>query len=236
MSVFRTIVFSATVAGLIVGAAVTVAQLCGTIPLIQRSELYEHAVPKEATQPPITGAHKYAGHDHVIEWEPKDGLQRNTFTAAANILTAVGFSLLLAGIYAMKSQFQSVTWREGLLWGAGGFIVFTAAPGLGLPPDLPGMPVADLHVRQIWWIATATATASGLGLVVFRPSVSASILGCCLIVLPHLVGAPHPPEAHSDVPEALSHDFIVAVTLTNLLFWVLLGVLTSIAFRRISQQ
>ena len=28
--------------------------------------------------------------------------------------------------------------------GLGGFVVFTAAPGLGLPPELPGMPAAEL--------------------------------------------------------------------------------------------
>jgi cobalt transporter subunit CbtA len=128
-----------------------------------------------------------------------------------------------------------VTWREGLLWGLAGFVVFTAAPGLGLPPELPGMPVAELTARQTWWIATAAATAIGLGLLAFRPAAWAAILGLGLIALPHLIGAPLAPESHSEVPAALSHRFIVVVTLTSLLFWALLGVSTSIVFERISR-
>jgi cobalt transporter subunit CbtA len=126
-------------------------------------------------------------------------------------------------------------WREGLLWGLGGFVVFTAAPGLGLPPELPGMPVAELTARQIWWIATAAATAAGLCLLAFRPAAWAAVLGLGLIALPHLIGAPLAPESHSEVPAALSHRFVVVVTLTSLLFWGLLGVSTSIAFGRISR-
>src|SRR3954453_18808755 len=177
MSVFRSIVFSAVVVGLIVGAAVTVAQFFGTVPLILKGETYERA----AEQAAAPAAHQHAGHDHaghdhgVAAWEPKDGLQRNFFTAAANILTAIGFALLLAGIYALQGR--PVTWHEGLLWGLGGFAVFTIAPGLGLPPELPGAAVAPLEARQIWWVATAAATAAGLGLLVFRRAAWAAVLG-----------------------------------------------------------
>jgi cobalt transporter subunit CbtA len=227
MSVFRSIVFSAVVVGVIVGAAVTVAQFFGTVPLILKGETYERAADQAAA------ADQRAGHDHgVAAREPKDGWQRNSFTAAANILTATGFALLLAGIYALQGR--PVTWHEGLLWGLGGFVVFTIAPGLGLPPTLPGVPAAPLEARQIWWIATAAATAAGLGLLVFRRSAWAAVLGLCVVALPHLIGAPHLAETHSDVPDALSHRFVVAVTLTSLLFWVLLGSLTSIAYRRFS--
>jgi cobalt transporter subunit CbtA len=237
MSVFRSIVFSAAVAGLVVGAAVTLAQLFSTVPLILKAEVYERGATEVAAKSGPAAHehsdHQHADHEHGLPaWEPKDGLQRNFFTAAANILTAIGFALLLAGIYALRGY--PVTWHEGLLWGLGGFLVFTAAPGLGLPPELPGVPTAALETRQIWWIATAAATAAGLGLFVFRRSAWAVALGFCLIVLPHLIGAPRLAETHTDVPAALSHQFVVAVTLTSFLFWVLLGSLTSVAYRRFS--
>src|SRR5712664_3512022 len=116
MPVFRSIVFSA---GLMVGAVISVAQFFGTVPLIQKSEVYERKAAAEA--PPA--AHEQAGapHDHDkarshdSEWEPEDGFQRNAFTVAANILTAIGFALLLTGAYALRGR--PVTWREGLLWG-----------------------------------------------------------------------------------------------------------------------
>jgi len=219
-----------------VGAVVTAAQLFSTVPLILKSEVYERAAEAAAASGSATHEHtdhQHADHDHdAAAWEPKEGLQRNLFTAGANILTAVGFALLLAGIYALRGH--PVTWHEGLLWGIGGFLVFTAAPGLGLPPELPGVPTAPLQIRQIWWVATAAATASGLGLLVFKRAAWAAVLGFGLIVLPHLIGAPRLTETHTAVPEALSHQFVVAVTLTSLLFWVLLGSLTSLAYRRFS--
>ena len=238
MSVFRSIVFSAALAGLVVGAVVSVAQFFGTVPLIQKSEVYER---KSAEAPKPVAAHEHtaaahvheAGHSHASEWEPADGLQRNAFTVGANILTAIGFALVLTGVYSMRGR--PVTWREGLWWGLGGFVVFVAAPGLGLPPELPGMPVADLSARQTWWIGTASVTAIGLGLLAFRPAAWAAILGLGLIALPHLIGAPLAPVSNSEVPAALSHQFIVAVMLTSLLFWALLGVATSLAFTRLSR-
>jgi cobalt transporter subunit CbtA len=237
MPIFRSIVFSAALAGLIVGVAISVVQFFGTVPLIQQSEVYERKAAAES--PSAEHEHVGAGHDHdkahshESEWEPEQGFQRNTFTVAANILTAIGFALLLTGCYAIRSR--PVSWREGLLWGLAGFVVFTAAPGLGLPPELPGMAVADLTARQTWWIATAAATAGGLYLLAFRSAAWATVLGLGLIALPHLIGAPLAPETHSDVPHALSQRFIVVVTLTSLLFWALLGVSTSIAFRRVSR-
>jgi cobalt transporter subunit CbtA len=236
MPVFRSIVFSAALAGLIVGVVISIAQFFGTVPLIQRSEVYER---KAAGTPPAghdhaaaAGDQTKAAHSHESEWEPEEGLQRNAFTVGANILTAIGFALLLTGVYAIRGR--QVTWREGLLWGLAGFVVFTAAPGLGLPPELPGMAVAELTARQTWWIATTAATAGGLCLLTFRPAAWAAVLGLVLIALPHLIGAPLAPESHSEVPATLSHRFIVIVTLTSLLFWALLGVVTSLAFERIS--
>jgi cobalt transporter subunit CbtA len=240
MSVFRSIVFSAALAGLVVGAAVTAAQMVGTAPLIQQGEVYERKAEAQPAPAADAGhdhtAHAHAaGHDHgAPEWEPAEGFQRNAFTFGANILTAIGFGMLLTGIFTLRGR--PVDWREGLLWGLSGFVVFTVAPGLGLPPELPGMPVADLTLRQTWWIGTACATAAGIGLLTFRREPWAAALGLGLIALPHLIGAPQAAEAHSDVPHALLHSFVVAATLTSLLFWALLGVATSLAFRRFSRS
>jgi cobalt transporter subunit CbtA len=235
MSVFRAIVFSAVVAGAIVGAVVTVAQQFGTVPLILKGEVYERAAGEAAAQPAqaAPAAHEHGDHQHdEAAWEPKEGFERNAYTAGANILTAIGFALLLGGIFALRAR--AVTWYEGLLWGLGGFITFTLAPGLGLPPELPGVPAAPLGERQLWWAATAAATAVGLGLLFLRRSPWAAVLGLCLIAFPHAIGAPHLEHVHTDVPEVLSRQFIAIVTLTSLLFWALLGSLTGILYRRFS--
>jgi len=114
-------------------------------------------------------------------------------------------------------------WRQGVFWGLAGFVIFTLAPGLGLPPELPAMPAADLGARQLWWVATAAGAAAALWLLVYQRSLPAVIAAMALIVAPHLIGAPQPASYETPIPEGLHHSFIVAVVLTTLLFWVLLG-------------
>jgi predicted cobalt transporter CbtA len=53
-----------------------------------------------------------------------------------------------------------------------------------------------------------------------------------LLVAPHLIGAPQPPSYETPIPEDLHHSFVVAVVLTALLFWVLLGGLAGLFRRR----
>src|SRR4051812_4326673 len=105
MSVFRSIVFSAVVSGLIAGSAVTVAQQFSTVPLILKAETYEHAETDAASDAKraaaVPAAQSASGHDHAahshaadqhdaVAWKPAEGLQRHAFTAAANVLTAIG--------------------------------------------------------------------------------------------------------------------------------------------------
>ncbi|OAF02378.1 cobalt transporter [Bradyrhizobium centrolobii] len=249
MSTFRSIVFSSVIAGFIVGLIVTVAQQFGTVPLILKAEVFEKAAethqhdaaaaPQAAAAGHDHAGHSHADHDHGAEaWEPREGLERNAYTAAANVLTAIGFALLLAGFFAVRSGAtgESVSWHEGLMWGLAGFAVFTIAPGLGLPPELPGVPAAPLLSRQIWWLTAVLATAAGLALIVFRRSVPAAIAGVILLILPHLIGAPELEHVETNVPSSLSHQFMVAVTMTSLVFWSLLGALTSAIFAHFDRR
>src|SRR3974390_3265881 len=56
------------------------------------------------------------------------------------------------GAAAVHEGAGHLSWHEGLMWGLAGFAVFTLAPGLGLPPELPGVPAAPLLSRQLWWV------------------------------------------------------------------------------------
>jgi len=249
MNAFRAIVFAAVVAGLATGLAVTVIQQFGTVPLILKAEVFEkaaadHHADASAGSGPVTVGHAHdhaeegAAHEHAAEaWEPRDGLERNAYTAGANILTAIGFALVLAALFAVRGggAGQTVSWHQGLVWGLAGFAVFTLAPGLGLPPELPGVPAAPLLARQIWWVMAAAATAAGLGLIFLRGTAPAAIAGLLLLMLPHVVGAPELESVETNVPSSLSHQFVVAVALTSLVFWSLLGALTSLAFAYFDQ-
>lgn len=248
MNLFRSIVFASVVSGFVVGGVDTVIQQFGTVPLILKAEIYEKAAEAHASAPATDAAqpavaehhhdHDHADHDHGTEaWEPHDGFERNAYTAAANILTGIGFALVLTAFFAMRSGATgaAISWHEGLLWGLAGFAVFTLAPGLGLPPELPGVPAAPLVSRQIWWVFTAIATAGGLGLIFLRRSMPSALAGLILLVLPHLIGAPELAQTETNVPTSLSHQFVVAVTMTSLIFWALLGGLTSLAFAYFEQ-
>ncbi len=248
MHTLRPIVFAAALAGLIVGVVVTIAQQFGTVPLILAAEVYERAAEQaEATAPassmPQSGAPQSnalqstaaapaMAHEHhgAGAWEPHDGLERNAFTALFNIVDWVGFGLLMTGAIVLLRR--PIDWREGFLWGLAGFVTFVWAPSLGLPPELPGIPAAELTPRQVWWVGTAFATAVSLGLIAFNRAPWAAVLAIVIFAVPHLIGAPELERIETNVPEALSHRFTVTVLMTTLLSWSLLGGLVGYFYRR----
>ena len=73
-----------------------------------------------------------------------------------------------------------------------------------------------------------------MALVFFPRRAPFKILGGALIVLPHLIGAPHPEVGLvSPVPEELVRAFIAASLGANALFWLVLGGLTGWLFPRL---
>ncbi len=227
MSVFRNVVFVAAVAGLVAGIALALMQAYATVPLILKAEVYEQAggghhhdaAAAESAAPDEAAAAPSEEEDEG--WEPADGFERFAYTVLSNVVTGIGFALILVAASELAGGIGN--WRQGVFWGLAGFSVFTLAPGLGLPPELPAMPAADLAARQVWWVATVLATAAGLALIAFRKSLPLTLLAVALIVAPHLVGAPQPDSFETPIPEGLHHQFVVAVTLTNLVFWLVLG-------------
>ena len=225
MSLFRSAVFTAAAAGLLAGLILAALQTYATVPLILQAEAFENASePAHDHGAASTEAApaEAAPHDHDEEaWAPADGFERFAYSLAVNVVCGIGFALLLVAASELAGGISN--WRKGVIWGFAGFAVFTLAPGLGLPPELPAMPAADLFARQVWWIGTVAATAAGLALIAFGGSAPLSILGVALIVLPHIIGAPQPDSHESPIPEGLHHQFVVSVTVTNLIFWVALG-------------
>jgi cobalt transporter subunit CbtA len=228
MTVFRNIVFAAALAGLLAGLFVTIVHAVGTVPIILKAETYEKAA--ESGPAPATNAEAATTEHHheAGAWAPADGFQRTAFTALADVLTGIAFGLLLTAAYALRGR--AMDWRQGLFWGLAGFATFTLAPGLDLPPEVPGTESAPLLDRQIWWVATAIATAGGLALIFLTRNIALTVLGVALIALPHICGAPQPAEYKSLVPEGLAHSFVVTAVVTSFLFWLVLGSLTGVFY------
>jgi cobalt transporter subunit CbtA len=223
MATFRRLVYAALCAGLLSGTFVTGAHQIGTVPLILEAETYEAAAQHAAAQ-----AHP---HDSAeADWAPETRVERAAYTLVADLLAAIGFALLLAAGLALRGG--AVTWRDGLFWGLAGFATFTLAPGLGLPPEIPGTAAAPLVARQLWWLATALSTGGALALLAFTRRAVYAGLAVILIMLPHFYGAPQPVDVAAAAPGALAHRFVVAATLVSFLFWAALGASTGYFYRR----
>jgi len=226
---FRRIFVTALMAGVVAGLFAAGAQRIKLIPLIQEAEIYEAAGEAQA-------AHEHAGTTTAMaEREPQEGLERIAYTVLADILAGIGFALVLAGAVACAGRVgHTVDARRGLLWGAAGFAVFALAPSLGLPPLPPGAEAAELAARQTWWIGTVVATAIGLASIVFWPSRLGRVLGVVILMLPHIIGAPHPLHPGGSVPADIAAQFAVASIATTGLFWLVLGLATGWFYRRLA--
>ncbi len=206
--------------GIAAGVAMGVMQHVRITPLILQAETYETATAThshETTTAP-------AGHVHDAKaWAPADGLERTAYTLAASMLSGAGFAAILAGVAYLSGL--ALTRQNGWAWGLCGFLAFSLAPSAGLPPELPGMPAADVTLRQVWWVGTVTATGVGLWLLATRREEWALFAALALVLLPHLIGAPQPAGHESLVPAPLAANFAGVVLGANALMWLIIGTL-----------
>lgn len=186
-------------AGLAAGLVLTLLYLGKIQPLILEAEAYEN------------------GLDHAMSAP----YMRLVDTFLFNILNGVGFGLLLGAIFTLRGRPAGA--GMGVLWGLAGFAAFALAPAAGLPPELPGSIGAPLEDRQIWWVLTALTTAGGIGLLVIQARSALKIVGAILILLPHLVGAPHTDVYGGSLPAELAAAFVGVSLGATALFWVVLG-------------
>ena len=119
---FGGLAMAALIGALVAGAIATALYQALLVPLILQAEALEVA------------------RDHASDiWTPVTGFQRAAFTLTFNCLAGLGFGLMLSAAYALCGN---VTARRGMLWGLAGFVSFSLAPALGLPPELPGVHAA----------------------------------------------------------------------------------------------
>jgi cobalt transporter subunit CbtA len=209
---FRDLMLVALASGALAGLALFAVQRFTVIPLIDAAETYE------------AGHQSAAGVDHDEEgWQPANGWQRTSLTALTTVLSGIGFAAMLFGSLSLSGS--RINTRRGALWGLAAFACFGLAPALGLPPQPPGVTVASLYQRQIWWVGTAAATAVGLWLLASKGRTwLLRIGGVVCLSLPHVIGAPAA-TGQNAVPTELIHRFTIASLATTCMFWVLLGTL-----------
>ncbi|MBN36062.1 MAG: hypothetical protein CMM46_15065 [Rhodospirillaceae bacterium] len=227
--------------GVLAGVLISVVHEFTTTPIILHAELYEggggeadHATLIWTDE--VAGGQFYLVHgDEVHEdgeeaWGPQDGFERSLFTLLSNVITGVAYAALLVAAFYLRGR--EVDGRTGLMWGVAGFVVFALAPGMGLPPEVPGAMASEIGGRQTWWAFAAAGTAAGLWLLLLVKKLPFNVLGFVLLVLPHVVGAPQPAELGGPVPPELSAHFASASLGAGLVFWALLGWIAGLSYER----
>jgi cobalt transporter subunit CbtA len=209
VSRLRQLLLIGLLAGIAAGALATAIQVPTVTPLIVAAEAFEPG-------------HAQGDHAH-------SGFERGAHTLLANTLAGIGFGLLLAAGLNLRNR---AGLRAGLAWGLAGFAAFYLAPALGLPPSLPGGALAELGARQAWWLGTALASAGGLALLCLSRSAWLRVAGAVLLVLPHLVGAPHPQVAVAGPPPQLARAFLLWSAVCAAVFWLVLGAVSGVLFAR----
>lgn len=225
------------IAGLLAGLATALLLHFVTTPLILKAEVYETAA--ESAHEHDHGAasqehHHGAAIPEQKEWSPADGFERTLSTSVATLVSAIGFALIL--IAAMLIAGEEITPMNALAWAAGGFAATGLATGLGLAPELPGSAGAPLADRQIWWIATAFASACGLYLLIRAPALAAKLGGLLLLLLPHLIGAPQPDHFISTVPAELAAEFTASSLVIHAALWAVAGVSVGYFWNRAAES
>lgn len=190
---------------------------------------HDHAAAPAAqmAQPPAdAGATEAEGHDHhhaAADGEDS-GLTRHGLTVLFYMLTYTGFALVMAAAMAVaRSRGHVPDLARGILWGIAGFVAVQMAPALGLAPELPGTPAANIDDRQIWWVATVLATAIALALAAFGPRPWAPAAAVVLAALPHVIGAPQLDGYAGIAPPELAGEFAARSLGIGLIAWSLLG-------------
>ena len=221
---YRTL-YCAVVAGVLAGIILFALQHWTTLPLIHQAERYEKTE---------TAAHPARQAGDALE----DGLEvgqvdvvraaytRAAYTTVGDVLVATGFGMLLAAMYALSGKFGLV---RGILWGLAGFATFDLGPALVVPPLLPALDAAPLHLRQSVWIVAAISTGLGLAIFAFGPRGAklAGVVPLCLPVVLFRYLFPLPgAQASSEALSVLEHLFIVRTLGDNLILWLVLGAIS----------
>lgn len=213
------------VAGVLAGIILFALQHWTTLPLIHQAERYEKT---EAAAHPAMQANDApeVGQEVGQAEAVSAAYTRAAYTAVGDVLVATGFGMLLAAMYALSGKFGLV---RGIVWGLAGFATFHLGPALVVPPLLPALDAAPLHLRQSAWLVAALSTGLGLAIFAFGPRGAklAGVVALCLPVVLFRFLFPLPgAQAPSEALSVLEHLFIVRTLGDNLIFWLVLGAMS----------
>ncbi|WP_114390206.1 CbtA family protein [Notoacmeibacter marinus] len=219
---FTRLITSALFAGAAAGLIAALLQLVFVQPVLLHAELYESG------QLAHFAAAEISAHQDVGGLDPmRDGL-----SVVFSMLLYSGYALILLPLMSFAEQRgQSLSGKNGLIWGAVGFLVIQFAPGFTLAPEVPGVAAADVGIRQIWWAGTVIAAGIAAALIAFTRNWISWIGAAILLLAPHLIGAPEPESFAGTVPPEIAALFAARAFGVSLVGWSLLGTFAAYFWR-----
>lgn len=239
--IFRNIIFSAVLVGLVSGLIYGVFQQTQLSPIIYAAEKFE-----------VNKSTQISLHEKNIDsltsqtetaWLPNNGAERIFWTMLANILTGISFALVMLSLMAvhnLKSNKPKVDIVQGIGWGAVGLLAIFVAPTLiGLHPEVPGTIAIGLEHRQGWWLFCVLSTMLGSAVIYYTP-IKFKALGIVLAVIPHILVAPIHAQLifENTDPVAIAHlndlsqQFFSMTAIGTTLFFIVLGAGSGLAVNK----
>ena len=201
-------------------------QLWLVIPLIMEAELFESGQRVHFATDGSTQSDRGA----PSVW---DAPLRHIYTIGFSAVTFTAYAFFMVAGFALATRAgHEITPRRGIIWGLCGAIAVVIAPAVGMPPELPGAIGAEVGPRQVWYIATVACTLIGVVAIAFGPTGFVALGGVAIIVVPHLIGAPHLDTYFGVAPSELASDFVARVMGVALVSWVLLGLFAAMFWTR----
>jgi predicted cobalt transporter CbtA len=93
-----------------------------------------------------------------------------------------------------------------------------------------------LVARQIWWAGTAIATALALWAFLRLENPMARAGAVVLLLVPHVIGAPHKHTFESKVPAEVAAQFAALSLVVQGMLWVSVGIAIGLLWARFAPK
>ena len=220
---------SALFAGLLAGLIAVLLQWALMEKLILEGEEYEAGAKSHFAGVLVLNedgetAEQAAESGVAAEEEEESLATRYALAFFAAFVTWVGWALLMVAGFALAEKYgQRITMKDAILWGVAGFGAIHVMTGIGLAPELPGTPAAELELRQLWWMTTAATAIIAFALMAYGRKPIYIVIGLALLIAPHLIGAPHLDGYAGVAPPELSGEYVARSYAVAFIAWVALG-------------
>jgi len=247
--IFRNIIFSAVIVGLLSGIIYGLFQQLQLSPILYEAEQYEVKQQAVAGDSHTAGHHQSQdSHDHhqhdTNAWSPEDGSERIFWTMVANILTGISFALVMLSLmllHNLKTNKPKLNAVRGLAWGIAGVLAIYVAPGLiGLQAEVPGTISLSYSLRQASWVISVIAALSGIAALYYLP-LKYKGLGIIFAVTPYFIFGTSLQTEHTfknTNPAAiaaltdLTQQFVIMTAIGTALFFLVLGFASGYVVKR----